>query len=116
MLPTVPETTQSSLPSDRFFGLLSSVGGSLVGSGALAALAVCCLILFTGMNTADVNVTRSSSSVLDAVQGSLPSVPESTRIRWIKNIVEEPMQLRRDSFKQMDSASPLGLTLPLVSC
>ena len=116
MLPTVPETTQSSLPSDRFFGLLSSVGGSLVGSGALAALAVCCLILFTGMNRSDVDVTRSSTSVSVPVQDDQPSVPEAKRIRWIKNIVEEPMQLRRDSFKQMDSASPLGLTLPLVSC
>lgn len=116
MLPTVPDTTQSSLQSGRFLGLLSSVGGSLAGSGALAALAVCCLIFSTGMNAADVSVTRTSTSVLEAVQDGQPSVPESKRIRWIKNIVEEPMQLRRESFQQMDSASPLGLTLPLVSC
>lgn len=116
MLPTVPESTRNASGYGRCFDVLSSIGRSVAGSGALAALAVCCLLFATGMNTFEVAATSPAPLAVDAVEYGQRSVPEVKRIHWIKNIVEEPMLLRRESFKQMDAASPLGLTLPLVSC
>jgi glutamate mutase epsilon subunit len=53
---------------------------------------------------------------MEAVQQAPQSVPEVKQIRWIRNIVDEPMQLRRGTPDPFGSVSPLGVELPLMAC
>ncbi|MFZ4731914.1 MAG: hypothetical protein ACOYK7_05170 [Pirellulales bacterium] len=119
MLPTVPETTRNHSEFAQAFALMSRLGGSLAGSGALAALAVCCLVFATGMNPPEFAASRAirtTPSAMEAVQQAPQSVPEVKQIRWIRNIVDEPMQLRRGTHDPFGSVSPLGVELPLMAC
>jgi len=116
MLPTVPETTRNSSEIGSIFCVLSSLGGSLAGSGALAALAVCCLLFATGMNTSELAAGRAAPAAAEASESVRPSLPEVKQIRWIKNIVDEPMQMRRATHGVFGDVSPLGVELPLVAC
>lgn len=108
MLPTVPETTQS-------VGSIARIGTSLAGSGMLGLLAVGCLVFGTGMGPVSDTATTGSASAVVSGEASSPDLPAVKRVRWIKNIVEEPMPARRISTDRFESASPLGIAAAMVT-
>ena len=108
MLPTVPETTPS-------VGSFARIGASFAGSGMLGLLAVGCLVFGTGMGPANDSASTGVTSTVVSGESSPTDLPAVKRVRWIKNIVEEPMPARRISTDRFESISPLGLETAIVT-
>ena len=83
---------------------MSRVGGSLLGSGALAVLALCSLVFTTGMTPSNVVATTPtvSAPALDPAEW----VPDSKRMLWIKDVVDEPVQFRSNGGSVLDALIP----------
>ena len=105
MLPTVPDAVCVS-EGGRFRASIAQIGTSLLGSGAIATLALACLVFTTGMKTPSPGLPSAAvSSGVDATTGG-EWVPETNRLHWIKNVVDEPIRSRPVALDTFDSLTP----------
>lgn len=116
MLPTVPDSTLDRADSGRFRVVVSRIGASLMGSGALAALAVSCLLFTTGMNSQTVTVPGSTESVVTPVDDPATWVPDSKRMLWIRDVVDEPVQVRAAGDSLLDGLTPHAGAAQSTAC
>jgi hypothetical protein len=116
MLPTVPESALDRTESRRLSYAVSRIGGSLMGSSALAVMAAACLLFITGMTASNVTVSQTTKAV--AVPTGQPGAwaPDSTRMLWIKNVVDEPVQFHTDAEGSLDGLTPRAGAAQSTTC
>lgn len=116
MLPTVPESALDRTESRRLAFALSRIGGSLMGSSALAVMAVACLLFTTGMTSSNVTVSQTTKAVATPAGDPAAWAPDSTRMLWIKNVVDEPVQFRADAEGSLDGLAPRAGAAQSTTC
>jgi len=116
MLPTVPESALDRTASGRLTYAVSRIGGSLMGSSALAVMAVACLLFTTGMTSRNVTVSQATKAVAAPAGQPGDWAPDATRMLWIKNVVDEPVQFRADADGSLDGLTPRAGAAQSTTC
>jgi hypothetical protein len=116
MLPTVPESALVRTESHQWALAASRISASLLGSSALAVMAVACLLFATGMKSRNVTVSQPIKAVATPAGEPGAWAPDSPRMLWINNVVDEPVQFRADAEGSLDGLTPRAGAAQLTIC